>query len=123
MDQQPKTILDWHSLRLPLIVLSVASALMLFFAAYDVRPYAFYQIIRWLVCSTSILLAVNAYRWDNKWAPWLFAVTAILFNPIAPIHFARETWAIIDRIAAVVMLIGGFAVKPNGDPIADNRTA
>ena len=30
---------------------------------------------------------------------------AILFNPIAPIHFSRETWQTLDIAAAVVMVL------------------
>jgi hypothetical protein len=30
---------------------------------------------------------------------------AILFNPIAPIHFSRNTWPPLDIAAAVVMAL------------------
>ncbi len=55
---------------------------MLFWALAD-NPYGYYQILRWVVCGLTRYLA---YRNDkNVWA-WIFGVTAVLFNPIAPIY-------------------------------------
>lgn len=64
--------------------------------------YSFYQILRVVVCGASIFLAWHLF--DTKkvgWA-WVFVVTGILFNPIAPIYLARETWQTIDFIAAIL---------------------
>jgi hypothetical protein len=105
--------------RFPLIILSAVSAYLLYNAAFEVYTYAFYQILRWIACCTAILFAVNAHRWKRTWAVWTFAVMAILFNPIAPIHLARESWSVIDRIAAVLILVGACAVRPiRDDPAA-----
>ncbi|MCC6127559.1 MAG: DUF3592 domain-containing protein [Pirellulales bacterium] len=106
--------------RFPQIILSAVSAYLLYDAAFEVYPYAFYQILRWIVCCTAILFAVDAHRWKKTWALWTFAVMAILFNPIVPIHLTRDSWSVIDRIAAVVILVGAFTVKPIRDDPADS---
>jgi len=43
----------------------------------------------------------------TKKTGWLitFVITAIVLNPVAPIHLKRDTWAIIDAAAAVLLLV------------------
>ena len=38
-----------------------------------------------------------------KWA-WALVPLAILFNPVAPLHFSRSTWQTLDIVAAVVLV-------------------
>jgi hypothetical protein len=99
-------------LRFPTVILCAASAYMLYNAAFETQPYAYYQILRWLVCGTAAMLAYYSYQWQNPWAPWLFGALAVLFNPFAPIHFERGVWSVIDRIAALIMVVAAFIVKP-----------
>jgi hypothetical protein len=73
------------------------------FLAIGRWPYSYYQILRWAVC---IIAAYGAFRaFDlgrNAWA-WTFVALAVLFNPIAPIHFARDTWKALDGLAGIVL--------------------
>jgi hypothetical protein len=109
--------------RFPLIILSAVLAYMLFNRSYDVSSHALNQILRWIVCCIIILIAVYAQRWKNTWAVWTFAVMAILFNPIAPIHLTRDSWTVIDGIAAVVIIIGAVTVRPiRDDQAATDQT-
>jgi hypothetical protein len=98
--------------RFPIVVLCAATWFILFNAWVEIQPYAYYQILRWLTCSTAIMIAVFAYRWGNRWVPWVFGAMAILFNPIAPIHFERERWEGIDFLASIVFAIAAFKLKP-----------
>ena len=40
----------------------------------------------------------------NTWA-WIFGIIAILFNPVIPFTFAKETWQVIDIATAIVIFI------------------
>ncbi len=52
---------------------------------------------------------------------WIMAGTALLFNPVFPLHFTRHEWVWIDIIAGVVFLLslglsGGFyRVSPESE--------
>ncbi len=84
---------------------------MLLWAMAD-NPYSYYQILRWVVCAIAGYSAFLAYeRKNNTWA-WIFGVMTVLFNPIAPIHFERETWAILDLVAAVFLVASLYWFRP-----------
>ncbi|OIO54797.1 hypothetical protein AUJ46_02310 [Candidatus Peregrinibacteria bacterium CG1_02_54_53] len=93
-------------------IIIVGTALMLFLALADF-PYAYYQILRWVVCGVAAYSAYNAHEHRSIVWTWIFGVVAILFNPIAPIHFQRETWMTLDVAAAVIFLISLFRHTPH----------
>lgn len=43
-------------------------------------------------------LALDVWHW-----PWLGAVLALLYNPVFRIHFERETWAVLNVLAAAAL--------------------
>jgi len=72
-------------------------------------PYGYYQILRWIVCASSVYLAYIYHESNKKtvWI-WIFGVTAVLFNPILPIYLTREIWHPINLIVAVIFFISLF---------------
>lgn len=82
-------------------------------------PYAYFQILRWIVTLFSLY-----YIWYLRATPrismsifemrhsstliFLFAAIAVLFNPIAPIYLSRGIWLILDILAALIMLLYGY---------------
>ncbi|WP_412070171.1 DUF6804 family protein [Rubrivirga sp. IMCC43871] len=78
-------------------------------------PYGYYTLLRLVVCGVS---AYGAFRAAESGATaWTLTlgVTALLFNPIVPIPLDRETWALIDVAAAVLMVVSGFKLRePEG---------
>ena len=85
------------------------------FGALAPWPYGYYQLLRWITCAGAVFVAYNAYVFAQKWAVWPFGVLAVLFNPISPIHLKRDTWQVLDVVAAVVFIAGIFAVRATGD--------
>ena len=79
----------------PLLMPAAIAALMLFGALGD-WPYGYYQLLRFVVCGVGGYTAFVAYEWQKLWATWLFALIAVLFNPLIPIHLPREVWQLID---------------------------
>ncbi len=80
---------------------TVASA-MLFWALLPNNPYAYYVLLRWVVCPCFGYVAFQAYEKGKvRWA-WVLGITAVLFNPIVPVHLNREMWFVIDLFAVAV---------------------
>jgi hypothetical protein len=86
-------------------------ALVLLLWALDRHAYGYYQILRWVVCGAGAYSAFVAVDSEKiSWA-WALGITAILFNPIVPVHLDRDTWAVIDIIAALLFAISTFFVR------------
>lgn len=92
-----------------LLIAKIVSIIMLIWAS-RYNPYIYYQILRWIVCIVSGYTAFIEYKKNKVWMA-IFALISILFNPIAPFYFNRETWRIIDIIIAVIILISIFVFK------------
>lgn len=81
-----------------------AWCVILIFAEFDsLWPY---QLSRWALCSGSAILA---FRFGpDTWRGVVACIIAILFNPIAPIHFG-DAWPVIDCLAAIALIV----ISPN----------
>jgi hypothetical protein len=86
------------------IIAKLIAAVMLF-AALGRHAYDYYTLLRWVACGVCAYTAFQAMH--TKKTGWLitFVITAIVLNPVAPIHLKRDTWAIIDAAAAVLLLV------------------
>ncbi len=87
----------------------VVAGVMLLFALGS-WEYSYYQILRVVVCGASVFLAWHLFDTKQTGWAWVFVVTGILFNPLAPIHLAKETWQIIDFVTAILFL-SSFAAE------------
>ena len=72
------------------------------------NPYSYYQFLRWVILGIAAYSAYIAYESDKKAWTWILGLIALLFNPIIPFHFERETWQIFDIIVAAIFLISIF---------------
>ena len=78
----------------------------LLFWALDRHTYYFYILLRCVVCIVSVYSAYLVYKSDKNYGwIWLFSIIAIFFNPIFPVRLSKDTWAIIDVITAIVMVL------------------
>src|SRR5260370_17440903 len=68
-------------------------------------PYSYYRILRWAVCIIASYGAFRTFDMGRRTWAWIFVALAVLFNPIAPIYFARATWNLLDALAAIVLLL------------------
>jgi hypothetical protein len=101
---------DKHAIRVLYIGWSFGF-LMLVLAVSSKHPYGFYALLRWIACVVFAYTALVAGRSKSPAWAWLFAVEAIPFNPLAPIHLSRNTWQIIDwlSLASVAAAAGAFS--------------
>jgi len=95
---------DSKQLNIISIAALAVSAIMLWSARGGYHPYAYYQIMRWVVSLSALLGAWRfaVCRWYTATAALIFA--AILFNPISPIRMSRFQWHPYDFWAALGFL-------------------
>jgi hypothetical protein len=85
------------------------SIVMLFLAIIYNHPYGYYQILRFVICGTTIYLAYQCYNYKyNRWL-WLLGAIIILFNPLIPIHMDRDSWQLVDTIIVIIFCV--FLIK------------
>jgi hypothetical protein len=56
----------------------------------------FYTLLRWICCAAFAYSAFTAFQMKRVTWTWIFAILAVLFNPLAPVHLQRDTWQILD---------------------------
>jgi hypothetical protein len=73
------------------------------FVPVDSLPYAYFQILRLVVCGAACFGAVSLKQHQG----WLctMVIIAILFNPVVPIRLDRVTWQAIDLAAGITFLV------------------
>jgi hypothetical protein len=74
------------------------------------QPYDYFTLLRWVVCGVSACTAFSASDRGARGWRWVFAVVALAFNPILPLHLTRTTWAVVDLAAAALLLASIFAL-------------
>lgn len=89
----------------------ILSGIMLLFAIPTGWPYGFYELLRWIIFISSIIVAWGFY--NSKLTAWtfIFGAIAFLFNPIAPIYLDKQTWVPIDFVGAVLFFIAAYSIK------------
>jgi hypothetical protein len=76
-------------------------------------PYAYYQIMRWIVCGCASYIAYQCYQEQEGWdkVVIIFAAVAVLYNPIGAIHLFREAWMVINILTVAVFGYGWRSVR------------
>lgn len=64
-----------------------------------------------MVCGTAVFIAYTAYISKRIIWAWIAGFTALLFNPLIPIHLDKEIWVSIDIIVAILFFVSLFIVK------------
>ncbi len=88
----------------PASIVAKLIAAGLLFGALARHSYDYYTLLRWVVCGVSAFAAVRAADAHQIGWLWAFAIVALLFNPVIPVHLKRDTWAFIDFGVAVFLL-------------------
>ena len=90
---------------LPAVVWFVPAIMLL--VALAAMPYGYYVLLRWITCGAFLLLVIQEHRLHGGASVWLvfFALLAVLFNPLFPVHLTREVWAPIDAGSALALAV------------------
>lgn len=92
--------------------LKVLAILFALGALAPVPYFAYYQLMNWVVVGAALVTAWQAYKLNNLWLTWLFALVAVLFNPLAPLYFSADIWRFADIVVAILFVLSFFLVKP-----------
>ncbi|SRR6266568_6266369 len=68
----------------------------------------FYTLLRWVCCAAFAYSALTAFQMKRSAWTWIFAVLAVLFNPLAPFYLRRPTWQIIDWTSIAVIVFAAI---------------
>jgi hypothetical protein len=74
-------------------------------------PYAYYQMMNWVVMIAALLVLNDATRSDAKVVMLIFGLVAIVFNPIAPIHLRADIWQLADLASAALFALSFWLSK------------
>ncbi|MGA9364884.1 MAG: DUF6804 family protein [Bacteroidota bacterium] len=92
------------------VVARIVAGALLFWALAR-HQYGYFVLLRWVVCGTSVFCAYLSYSLKRVPWTWLFALLALLFNPIAPIRLDRQTWAYFDVATGLLLLASIFFIR------------
>lgn len=83
--------------------LLVVCMIVLVFAATSDWRYAFYVLLRLLICASSLFAALKRYSQRLTFWMWCFGVVAVLYNPLVPMRMARADWQSVNIVTAVFL--------------------
>lgn len=72
--------------------------------------YSYYQILRVVVCGSSIYLAWHMFDIKQQVWAWGFVGAAVVFNPLFPVYLDRSVWQIID-VAVAMFFFASFSAE------------
>jgi len=84
------------------------AAMMLVFAAAEKQPDSFYTLLRWVCCAVFAYSAVTSLQMKRMLWLGIFAVLAVLFNPIVPLGLDRPQWVVADWFSIGAIVISAF---------------
>jgi Na+/alanine symporter len=91
--------------------LSVLASALLVGALFSIEFFVYYQLMNWVVVGASIMVAFRAKRDGKEWLMWLFALVAVVFNPLAPLYLRADVWQIADVVASLMFVVTFFLFK------------
>ena len=59
-------------------------------------PYSYYILLRLGMCGVFAYLAYTASQSNEQGLAWVLGITAVIYNPFAPLHLGREVWTVIN---------------------------
>ncbi|MBA4313050.1 MAG: hypothetical protein C0417_10520 [Chlorobiaceae bacterium] len=87
----------------------IVSALL--FWALAKHQYGYFVLLRWAVCGISAFCAYFSYSLKRIQWTWMFAILALLFNPVVPVGLDRQTWVYLDVATGLFILASIFFIR------------
>jgi hypothetical protein len=94
---------------LGIIIAKLITAVLLF-VALGRHAYDYYTLLRWIACGVAAFTAFQAAQIKKFGWLFVFVITALVLNPISPLRLKRDTWAIVDAAAALLLLMSIAAI-------------
>lgn len=88
--------------------------LLLMLLSLAPMPYGFYKLMKLIIFVFSSLIAFHLYNKNIKKGIFMIFIGVIfLYNPIAPIHFTKEIWIVINTITLLSFLVNRSFLNKN----------
>lgn len=68
-------------------------------------PYDYYVLLRFLVGPVCLVAAYRASQNNLQVWLWTFLIGGIIFNPLIRVHLERPTWATLNCVLAVAIMV------------------
>ena len=94
-------------------VIKIVLSILLFVCLLDM-PYGFYQFVRFVALIGFALLAYQALQEGRQTEVVIYALLAILFQPIFKIALGRDLWNVVDVIVGVGLIVS-IVIKPKSN--------
>jgi hypothetical protein len=94
-------------------ILKILLSLLLFICLLDM-PYGFYQVVRFVALIGFAILAYQALQEGRQTEVIIYALLAILFQPIFKIALGRDLWNVVDVIVGVGLIVS-IVIKPKSN--------
>ena len=88
---------------MPKQVIYIAAAFL--FIGILPLPYGYYTLLRFIACGVFAWAAIITFQRNESTLPWVFAILAIVFNPLIKIHFPKEVWMVIDFCSGLFLIM------------------
>ena len=76
-------------------------------------PYGYYSLSRLVVCGCAAFGAYKANLTKDEAFAWVFGITAVLYNPIIPVHLnEKELWVVVNLLTAGLFFYKKDIFKP-----------
>lgn len=59
-------------------------------------PYAYYGLLRVVVCTAAVFLTIRSFGNGGAAWPWVFIALALLYNPITSVSLGRPIWTVVN---------------------------
>ncbi len=106
IDNHARSALIWRGISSSAsILLSAVSLAMLLIAVFPIQTRSYFSFLKWEILIVALLLAASSYlKRELVWA-FIFILIGIVFNPVIPFYWDRQTWIVLDLLAALFFLM------------------
>ena len=91
------------------------ASIMLLWALNPENPYGYYVLLRWVCCGMFGFLTYRAIAHEMQGWSWVLGITALVYNPIFPVHLSREIWAAVNIASIVIAIVSIFRLPSEND--------
>jgi len=92
----------------------VIVCVMLLWALNPANPYGYYTLLRWVCCGVFGFLAFQAFTLKKQGLTWVLGITALVYNPIFPVHLTRAIWSAAN-IATIIIAVASIIYLKKGE--------
>ena len=94
---------------------------MLLWALQSGNPHGYFFVLRIVLFTTGILLAIHASATIQIFWIWLLGIIAFAYNPIFPVHMSRDTWSLVNVATIIILFLTFELLAPTKKQETDNK--